>query len=112
MGETADFGRDPVSGENYDTADGNVIERLNESDAGIHETVDNVLVVNDFVVDVDRLAGEEVHDLLNDVDGHADTRTKTSRIGEDDLHVDDSKPMKRGRPIWGLEAPGGDASGE
>lgn len=85
-GLLADGGGNAVGAEDDDAAFGDFGEVVNEFDAGVLEATDDVLVVDDFVVAVDGLAWEEVDDLVDDIDGHADACTEAAWVGEDEVH--------------------------
>lgn len=85
-GLLADRGGDAVCAEDDDAAFGDFGEIVNEFDAGVLEAADDVLVVDDFVIAVDGLTWEEVDDLVDDIDGHADACTEAAWVGEDEVH--------------------------
>ena len=64
---------------------GYFIDGVDENDALVDESVDDVLVVDDFVVDVDGRA-LELKDAVDAFDGHVDAGTETAGVGEKDFH--------------------------
>jgi hypothetical protein len=75
-----------VGGKHHDLASRHLFEIVNKPHPPVHKPAHHVLVVDDLVVDVDLLAGEQVQHLVHDVDGHADAGAKTAGVGEDQLH--------------------------
>ena len=65
---------------------GNLGQFLDEHRALLLQVVDDKFVVDDFVAHIDRRAMLR-QCPLHDRDGTVDTRTKTARVGEDDVHA-------------------------
>ncbi len=84
-GFVADFGRDAVSRIDDGAAGGDFLDGIHKDDALGDETVNNMLVMHDFMIDVDRRAFE-LEDAVNAFDGHVDAGAKASGIGEEDFH--------------------------
>ena len=61
------------------------VERFDEDGPALAKSVDDVLVVNDLVIDVERRA-EKIERPLKTLDRHIDAGTEASRIGQQDLH--------------------------
>ena len=82
-GLLADGGGNAVGGIDDDLAVGDRGDVIDKNHATVGEAVDHVLVMYDFVVDVDggAIDGEG---LFNDLDGHVDTCAKSAGICEDD----------------------------
>ena len=68
------------------SAPGDLVEVFYKDDAAILEAGDHVAVVDDLVKDVDRLAGENVQDLIDHVDRHAHAGAEAAWIGQQDPH--------------------------
>src|SRR5690606_8541283 len=60
---------------------------VNKLHPALPEAVNNVLVVHDLVVDVDRLVRADAEQLVHHVDCHVDTGAEAAGVGEDDLHA-------------------------
>jgi hypothetical protein len=92
-GQAAFFGEGPygrgdaMGGEDDDAALGDLVQVIDEDDVSLTEAPDNMLVMHDFVVAVDRFPGEELEHLIDDVHGHAHAGTEASGVGEQDLHA-------------------------
>ena len=84
-GLVADLGRDAVGAVEQRRAFGHFVERLDEHDAAPLEALDDVLVVDDLVIDVER-GTEEVERPLQALDRHVDAGAEAAGIGQDDLH--------------------------
>jgi hypothetical protein len=80
-------GRDAVGGEDHDRAVGDLVDGLDETARARAEAADDVLVVDDLVVDVDRVIGEHVQHLVHDLNGHLDAGAESPRVGEKQTHL-------------------------
>ena len=81
----ADLGRDAVGAVEQRGPLGDLLQRLDEHHAPAPEPLDDVLVVDDLVVDVDRRP-EEVERPFQALDGHVHPGAEASGIRQDDLH--------------------------
>ena len=86
-GAGADRRAHAVRAEDDDLALGNVVDVLDEDNAEVAEAADDMRVVHDLVVNVDRLAlFADVEKLLHHVDRHEDAGAEATGIGEHDPH--------------------------
>ena len=86
FGHAAHFGRNAVRRVEQLGTFGHVGHVLDEHRPFGAEALDDVLVVNDLVIDVNRHA-EQLDRQLERLDGHVHARTKAARTGENDFHV-------------------------
>lgn len=86
FGLIADGGGDAVGGEDDDAARRDFVEAVNEHHALIDKAVHDVAIVDNLMINEQRLIGEDVEDLVHDINRHAYTRTEPSWIGQNDLH--------------------------
>ena len=84
-GLLADLGRHAVGAVEQGGAFGDLVERLDEDGPAPLEPLDDVLVVDDLVIDVERRP-EEFEGPLQALDRHVDPRAEASGVGQDDLH--------------------------
>lgn len=82
----ADHGADAMGAEDDDFAFGDFIERFDEDDASVFESSDDMLVVDDFVEDIDGLAWVEVQDLINDINSHVNACAESTGVCENNFH--------------------------
>ena len=85
LGDAADFRGDAVRGEQQVGPFGDFVQIVDEDGPFVAEALDHVLVVDDFVIDVDRRA-ENAERLFERVDRHVDAGTETAGAGENDFH--------------------------
>ena len=84
-GLLADLGRDAMGAVEEGRPLGDLRDRLDEDHAPAPEPLDDVLVVDDLVIDVDR-GPEEVERALQALDRHVHPGAEASGIRQDDLH--------------------------
>ncbi len=75
-----------MCGEEHRRATGNLVEIVHKRNAPITKAANDMLVVDDLVVDEDRLAVADVKKLIDDVDGHVDAGTAATGVRENQLH--------------------------
>ena len=61
---------------------------IDEGDAPILKSADDVAVVNDFMENEHPPAGVQRKHPIDHIDGHADTGTESSGVGQDESHGD------------------------
>ena len=76
-----------MGAEDHDAALGDLTQIVHEDHAPIDEAINDMLVVHNLVVDIDRFVlADDVQHLIDDIDGHAYAGTESTRVGEHDLH--------------------------
>jgi hypothetical protein len=70
-----------VSTEDEDCPCWDVLNRLDKDHTPVDESLHHVFVVDNFVVDVDRLTVNEVKQLLDHIDRHVDPGTEAAWVG-------------------------------
>lgn len=75
-----------MGAEDDDAALGDFIKILDKFDAIVLEAAHDVFVVDDFVIAEDGLSGEELDDLVDDIDGHANASAEAAGVGEEEVH--------------------------
>ena len=115
-GGGADGRRDAVGAVEDGGAVRDLVDAVDEDDAALAKALDDVPVVDDLVIDVERRA-EEFEGAFEALDGHVDAGAEAARVGQDDSHdlpPDDSsysarrklghsamrKPTLKGRGLW------------
>ena len=93
----ADLRRDAVGAVEEGRAFGDLVERFDEDGAAPPEPLDDVLVVDDLVVDVERRP-EELEGPFEALDRHVDPGAEAAGIRQDDLPFAGSL-VPRNRPV-------------
>ena len=86
-------GSDAVSAVEHRGAVRDLVDRIDENDALLAESLDHGPIVDDLVIDVKRSA-EEFEGLFQALDRHVDAGAEPARIGEDNVHVGVLLPEK------------------
>ena len=93
LGFLSNFRTDAMGTEDDDGSLWDIIDRFDEDHATVLEPLDDVLVVHDRVINVDRIAFHDVEKLIDDVDGHVYAGTEAAGIGKNDLHGSGRIPL-------------------
>ena len=91
-GLAANFRGNAMGGINHRAAGGDFFNRIDKNYALLNEAIDNVFVVDDFMVDVDRGA-LEFEDAFDTFDGHVDAGTEAAGVCEEDFHGHEEGPF-------------------
>ena len=86
-----------------------LVDRVDEDDAAAAEALDDVAVVDDFVIDVERRA-EELEGRVRGFDGHVDAGAEAAGTCQDHMHSFASRRPTATRRNWITEKPQGTRS--
>lgn len=83
--EFANFGRDSVGAVEENRPFRDVAQVIDERDSLGRELIDHMLVVNDFMIDVD-VGAEATNDFVEGLDRHIDPGAETTGVGQKNFH--------------------------
>ncbi len=84
-GDVPNLRPDSVGAVDQAPAFGNLVDRVDEDNAAAAEALDDVIVVHNLVVDVERRT-EQLQSTIERADRHDDAGTKAMGIGQNDSH--------------------------